>query len=152
LTLTQFLYVLGGSLIDYMLFQSLARDYMALFVLIAAPIALIALGLAFFKVQEQPLSHFIMVGILYMTRPKIRIWKRLDSYPTVLTEPPKEKEQPVIVSKHHLEKSELEMLAYNLDVVQPTQADEKKKMGAVTSMFEQLLKEQPQTAPVNSKK
>ncbi|MEI7962186.1 MAG: hypothetical protein WCI04_07660, partial [archaeon] len=108
------------------------------------------LGLAFFKVQEQPLSHFLMVGILYMTRPKLRIWKRLDSYPTVLTEPPKEKEAPVVINKHHLEKSELEMLAYNLDVVQPTALDEKKKMGAVTTMFEQLLREQPHESKVKS--
>jgi len=143
LTLTQFLYVLGGGLLDYILFQSLGKNYFGIFLLIGGPIAIIALSLAFFKVQEQPLSHFITVGISYLTRPKVRIWKRLDSYPTVLTEPPKKKEEEPIIIKKHLEKSELDQLAYNLDTFQSDKPEEKKKIGSITSAFEQLLKEQP---------
>jgi hypothetical protein len=150
LTLTQFLYCLGGGLIDYLLFQSLAKNYMAIFVLIGAPVALIALALAFFKVQEQPLSHFLMVGILYITRPKTRLWQRQDFYQSVLTEPMEEKKETIKAERHHFEKSELEQLDYNLDTVQPDKPEEKKKFGMLASAFEQILKEQP--APQGVKK
>ena len=115
LTLTQFLYVLGGGLVDYIMFQSFAANYFGLFLVLGIPVALLALGLAFFKVQEQPLSHFITVGILYLFKPKTRLWKREESYPTVLTEPTKKEKKEnenVAIPKHHLEKSELEQLAY----------------------------------------
>lgn len=145
LTLIQFLYVLGGALIDYFLFQSLAQDYFGLFLVAGIPIALISLGLAFFKIQDQPLSHFLTVGLVYMTKPKLRIWNRQTHFSPILTEPPvKETPEITAIPKHHLEKSELEQLAYDLDINRPTQAETKKrKFGAVTSAFEQILKEQP---------
>ena len=101
--------MLGGGLIDYLLFQALAVDYFAIFILIGAPIALISLSLAFFKIQEQPLSHFISVGLIYLTKPKQRLWKRQTNYKPILTAPPaKTKPETIIAPKRHLEKSELE--------------------------------------------
>jgi hypothetical protein len=153
MTLTQFLYVLGGGLVDYLLFQTLARDYFALFLLFGIPIALLALGLAFFKVQEQPLTHFISCAIIYFTRPKLRIWQRIDIFKPILTAPPKkEKKEEEPKEKRHLEKSELEQLAYNLDTAAPDKPEEKKKFGSVTTAFEQLLKEQPSKSKAESKK
>ena len=152
LTLTQFLYILGGSLIDYIMYETFGANYFGLFLLIGIPVALLTLGLAFFKVQEQPLSRFIVVGLIYLTKPKLRLWRRQTNFQPVLTEPPKKKVEPVAVSRHHLDKSELDQLAYNLDTFQSaTPQVEKKKIGAVTAAFEQLLKEQPkaQAAPAN---
>jgi hypothetical protein len=153
LTLIQFLYVLGGALIDYFLFQALGQDYFSLFLVAGIPIALISLSLAFFKIQDQPLSHFISVGLVYMTKPKLRLWSRQTNFSPILTAPPKKEENEIVATpKHHLEKSELEQLAYDLDVNRPTPAETKKrKFGAVTSAFEQILKEQP-TGQVKGKK
>lgn len=144
LTLTQFLYVLGGLLIDYLLFQAIARNYFAVFLVIGIPVTLITLGLAFLKVQEQPLSRFISYGLVYLSKPKLRIWQRDNNIKPIMTAPPKiEKKEPVIIPKHHLEKSELEQLAYSLDTATPIKPEEKRNFGRITSAFEQLLKEQP---------
>ncbi len=152
LTLTQFLYVLGGGLIDYLLFQSLARDYMAIFLIVGIPVALITLALAFVKIQEQPMSHFVAVGILYLTKPKTRLWKRKTDFVPILTEPLKKEKEEIAPVKHHLEKSELEQLAYNLDTFQSDKPEEKKKIGFVTSAFEQILREQPKAGAAKVKK
>ena len=143
LTLTQFLYVLGGGLVDYILFQSLGPNYFALFLIIGVPIALIALALAFFKVQEQPLSHFIMVGLIFLTKPKVRYWKRKTDFQPILTEPPKKAEVVASIPKHRLEKSDLEQLSYSLDTFASSKPQEESKIGQVAGAFEQLLREQP---------
>jgi hypothetical protein len=145
LTMTQFVYVLGGGLIDYILFQSVAAQSMGLFLFFAIPVTLIALSFAFLKIQEQPLTHFFTAWLVYLGKPKKRIWKRDQSFQPILTAPPKkDKSDVVIIPKHHLEKSELEQLAYSLDM--PSQVAppvEAKNFGKVAKAFEQLLREQP---------
>lgn len=142
LTLTQFLYVLGGGLIDYLLFQSIAQNYFAIFLIIGIPVALLTVGLAFLKVQEQPLSHFISVGLVYLTKPKIRIWQRNNTYKPILTAPPKPEIKKTVTPKHHMEKSELEQLAYNLDTAKTDETVKDKNFGKITTAFEELLKKQ----------
>lgn len=155
LTLTQFLYVLGGGLIDYILFQSLGQQYFTLFIICGAPIALIALALAFLKIQDQPLSHFITAGLVYLTKPKLRIWKRLDNYQTILTAAPEPVKKEVVEDEgRHLDRSALEQLAYTLDTSNPGQHDTQKhnRFGQVTKAFEQILKEQPAPKAAQGKK
>lgn len=146
LTMTQFVYVLGGGLIDYLLFQSLAQQSFALFLFLAIPITLVALAFAFLKIQEQPLTHFFTAWLIYLSKPKKRIWKRDSSFQPILTAPlQKEKNESVVIPKHHLEKSELEQLAYNLDMPSRAATTQTKNFGKVAQAFEQLLKEQPKT-------
>lgn len=143
LTLKQFLYLLAGGLIDYFLFQNLAKNYFAVFILIGLPVALIALAAAFLKIQEQPLAHFITAGLDYFTKPKMRLWQRHEAYEPVLTEPPKSKEKDKVAPiPKHLEKSQLEQLAYNLDTARPAQ-EKQQQFGQVSAAFEKLLKEEP---------
>ena len=54
-----------------------------------------------------------------------------------------EEKKEVAPTKHHLEKSELDQLAYNLDTFQNDKPEKEHKIGAVAAAFEQLLKEQP---------
>lgn len=143
LTLTQFLYLLGGGLLIYVLFQSLGKGYFAVFILLSIPIALTALGLAFLKIQEQSLSHFIVAGIQYLTNPKVRIWHRRTNFQPILTAPVKEEKIDIAPTKH-VDKSALDQLAYKLDT-QPLDKKEEKKLGSVANVFEKLLKEQPKT-------
>lgn len=77
LTLIQFLYVMIGGVIDYILFSILGPTSPALFFLIGGPIALLALAFAFLKVQDQPFSHFFLAFWTYLSRPKQRIWGRM---------------------------------------------------------------------------
>jgi hypothetical protein len=113
LTLIQFVYVLGGGVIIYLLYLSLHMRF--LFWILAAPIGLIALALAFLKIQDQPLSHFLKAGLVYLSRPKKRLWQRTGLVkPVVFAVAKKEKAAPAL-SKRRIEKSELEKLAQTLD-------------------------------------
>jgi len=145
LTLTQFLYLLGGGLIDYILFQSLGKNYFVLFIVIGAPIALLTLALTFLKIQDQPVSHFVTAGLAYLGRPKIRLWKREQSYTPILVNPPKIEKKDQVVETKHIEKSQLEQLAYALDTstIGPKEQAKQPKFGQITEAFEKLLKEQP---------
>jgi len=114
LTLIQFLYLLVGGIIDYLLMMTIGRSI--IFWIIAVPIAAVALALAFLKIQDQPLAHFVKAGIVYLRRPKIRIWRRKGYIAPIIKEAPgKKKETPPPAPKRRIEKSELEKLAQALD-------------------------------------
>jgi len=113
LTLIQFLYLIAGGVVDYLLFLSFKTSF--IFWVIGLPIALVALALAFLKIQDQPLSYFIKAGLIYLSRPKIRLWRRQGLAPTVLVNPPKKILKAPPPPKRKIEKSELEKLAYALD-------------------------------------
>ena len=74
LTLIQFIYVLAGAVAVYLLYLSFGTEL--IFWVLGIPTGLIALAFAFFKVQDQPLSHFIKAGLIYLGRPKKRVWQK----------------------------------------------------------------------------
>lgn len=138
LTLIQFIYVLTGGLTDYILFQSIGQ-YIWLFLLIALPIAVVALAMAFLKIQDQPLSHFILAGLEYLRQPKVRFWKRGSYVPPVIYEPHRKAQEtdlPVITK--NVEQSNLERLSYILDT-RPQEVAEDQNFGVITKSFEKLL-------------
>jgi len=73
LTLKQFLYLLGGVGVLAMLWFYLK---LTLFIIIAVPIAILVLGLAFYKVNGRPFVYLLGSLIKYMTKPKLYLWKR----------------------------------------------------------------------------
>lgn len=113
LTLLQFLYLLIGGVIDYLLFLMLEGSFV--FWLLGLPIAIFALALAFLKIQDQPLSYFVKAGLIYLSRPKIRLWQRQGLAPKIILAPVKKAAKAAIIPKRKIEKSELEKLAYMLD-------------------------------------
>lgn len=48
----------------------------SLFFIIAIPLTILLIAMAFYKPYGQPLGSFIIFGILYFFRPKIYFWKR----------------------------------------------------------------------------
>lgn len=139
LTLVQFLYLLGGGLIVYSLFQTVTSSK-ALFVILALPIAIVSVGLAFVKIQDQPLSHFIKAGLYYFTNPKVRFWKKEGFTPSILIAPPKSVQKEGFVAPKQVEKSDLEKLAHVLDTG-PLQGPEKKNFGRITTSFEKIIQQ-----------
>lgn len=114
LTLIQFLYLLSGGVVDYLLFLWLGTGFF--FWIFAIPIAIVALALTFLKVQDQPLSYFIKAGLIYLSRPKKRLWQRQGIQLTVVhAAPGKVQKTAPIVTKRKIEKSELEKLSQMLD-------------------------------------
>lgn len=113
LTLVQFLYLLSGGVICYLLFLTFGFNFF--FWILGLPIALVALALTFLKIQDQPLSYFVKAGFGYLSRPKIRLWRRQGFNPPRI-KAVKKKTTPIkIAPKKRIEKSELEKLAYSLD-------------------------------------
>jgi hypothetical protein len=113
LTLIQFLYILGAGVIDYLLFMVVKGGL--LFWVIGIPIALFAIALAFLKIQDQPLMHFVKAGFIYLQNPKKRIWQRRGLMPTIVYAPPKVEKKSLVPEKRKIQKSELEKLAQMLD-------------------------------------
>ena len=140
LTMIQFIYVLVGGLIDYLFFQWFGIKHLGIFLIIGIPIGLVALALAFLKIQDQPLSHFIKAGLVYLSNPKTRIWKKEEILPKVILQAPKEKPKSQLMpTKRQIEKSELEKLAYALDT-QGFSPAETQNFGRVSQIYESWLK------------
>ena len=119
LTLIQFLYLITGGIIDYLLFLSLKGSF--IFWILALPIGIFALALAFLKIQDQPLSYFVKAGLAYLSRPKVRLWQREGLDIAVVHSPIKKTEAAPPAPKRKIEKSELEKLAATLDTQTKTQ-------------------------------
>ena len=47
-----------------------------IFFIIAIPLTILIIALAFFKPYGQPLGSFIVFGVMYFFRPKVYFWKR----------------------------------------------------------------------------
>ncbi len=140
MTLIQFLYLLTGGIVDYILLTITGGNF--IFWIFGIPIAIASLGLAFLKIQDQPLSHFVKAGLFYWNRPKLRVWQRQGYTPPIFKEAPKAQKVEQPIAKHQIDKSELERLAQSLDT-QPIPAQEAKNFGKTSENFEKLLSEQP---------
>jgi hypothetical protein len=76
LTLAQFLYLLFGGLIVYIAYQLFFLNARAVFFLIALPVGLLSLGLAFVKIYDRPLPQFIKHAISFVSAPRERVWHK----------------------------------------------------------------------------
>jgi len=73
LTLKQFLYLLAGGGILAILWFYLT---LGAFLLIAIPIAVLVLGLAFYKVHGRPLIHVLGALFKYFSKPRLYLWRK----------------------------------------------------------------------------
>lgn len=73
MTLKQFVYVLAGGMLDYVCFLIFDTT---LFILLALPITLFFLAMAFAKVQDQPFPKFLQNFIIFLFIPKQRVWNK----------------------------------------------------------------------------
>lgn len=115
LTMVQFLYLLVGGIIVYFLFSTIAPVNGGLFLLTSAPIAVFSLAMAFLKVQDQPFPKFVKAFLIYLLRPKIRLWHKdgLSLSMKIVPEAKKDSDKPIVAKK--IEKSQLEQLTQLMD-------------------------------------
>lgn len=106
LTLKQFLYLLIGGGIIFLLFNILKFP---VFIIIAIPIAFFTILLAFFKIGNQKFGKFIANFLEFISKPDIYTWKKLPPQKTEEEPAPKiiEKAKPLkkIPEKHGLEET-----------------------------------------------
>lgn len=75
-TLKQFLYLLGAAgvaVVGLVLFN------IFVFIILAAPIAVFFIALAFVKISNQPLPTIVSNAVAYYTRPRLYIWKHVEA-------------------------------------------------------------------------
>lgn len=73
LTFKQFIYVAGGAGMIFILYTSLPFFFA---VLLIVPIGALALGLAFYKVNNRPFINILESAITFLTSSKMYIWKK----------------------------------------------------------------------------
>jgi hypothetical protein len=73
LTLKQFIYLLAGGMVDYILYKSL-DNWFGWFLIIS--VSAIALAFAFAKIQEQDFSYFLSSLTAFLSKPKIYTWNK----------------------------------------------------------------------------
>jgi hypothetical protein len=83
------------------------------FFILALPITLLFVALAFYKPYGQPLGSFVVFGIMYFFKPKIYIWKRTPERAVSVAQ--KEKIKEIVVVDKHLTSQSLSDLARLLD-------------------------------------
>lgn len=76
LTLKQFIYIAGGGGLCIVAFAYLPFILAAL---ISIPVAALAAGLAFYKVNGKPFVNILEAGFNYYTRSKLFLWKHRES-------------------------------------------------------------------------
>ncbi len=113
LTLKQFLELLFGAAFAYIIFRMVPGF---IFIFTGIPILLIALGLAFYKINDQPLEKIILAAISFYSKPQKRVWKKVPHLQnlTIKEEKP-EKPKKISFGEEINIKSRLEELAYILD-------------------------------------
>ncbi len=114
LTLVQFVYVLVGGMVIYFLFNTVGVADPVLFTAIALPLGFFTFALAFLRVQDQPFPRFFVASVVYLLRPKSRIWRR-DEAREELTIVPDAKPSNPLVPPKKITKSQLDQVIQALD-------------------------------------
>jgi hypothetical protein len=109
-TLKQFIYLAGGASVAVV--SVLFLGYF-LGAIVALPVVLLALALAFYRVNNRPFVNILESAFRYMTKDKLYIWKK--------NEPEKEKEGAVnkkysSLVVPNLSESKLKSMNWELDV------------------------------------
>jgi hypothetical protein len=76
LTLKQFIYIAGGGGLCILFFSYLPIIFA---LLLSVPVAALAAGLAFYKVNGKPFVNILEAGFNYYTRSKLFLWKHRES-------------------------------------------------------------------------
>lgn len=114
LTFKQFIYLAGGGGILFVLYKTLPFFFT---ILLGVPLAIFALLLAFYKINNKPFIYIVEAYISYMFQSKLYIWKK---------EVKKNETKEVVpgakpsIPLPKLSDSKLKDLAWSLDILDPT--------------------------------
>ena len=108
LTLKQFLYVLGGGAVIFLLYVFLP---LWLTFILGLPLGAFFLALAFYEVNGQPFIKVLESALNHYTKTRLYIWKKIEK-------PPKQEETKTKKNLYlpKLTESKLKELAWSLDI------------------------------------
>lgn len=89
-TMKQFAYLMGGGLLIYAIYQIFLpyENGIVYTVIVALPVAFLALALTFIKINDRPFEKFIVNYFQFLFSPKRRIWSRGYETPMVVIKTP----------------------------------------------------------------
>ncbi len=89
-TMKQFAYLMGGGLLIYAIYQVFLpyENNVIYTVIVALPVAFLALALTFIKINDRPFEKFIVNYFQFLFSPKRRIWSRGYETPMVVIKTP----------------------------------------------------------------
>jgi hypothetical protein len=111
LTIKQFLYLIGGAGVSYLIWISLPAFFA---VLVIIPVVTLALALAFYKVNNRPFVQTIENSMLYFFSNKLYLWKKEPKKIKRETTADEQQNEPSYIPK--LSESKLKDLSWGLDV------------------------------------
>ncbi len=116
LTLKQFIFLLGGAGIVFVIYSFSGSFFLAL--IFGAPFAILALALAFYKVNNQPFVKILENAFNYFVSGKIYVWNKSErekEKKTVRKEKGPVKQEPQIYMPA-LTENKLKDLAWSLNI------------------------------------
>ena len=110
LTFRQFAYLAGGGGMVFVIYKLLPL-WIGIFLIL--PIIILALALAFYKINNQPFIYYLQAGITYAITNKLYVWKQRLVKPSLKKEEV-EKEQTITLPR--MSGNKLSDLAWSLDI------------------------------------
>ena len=112
LTMLQFVYAVVGGGLAYVTFMSVPSPVGPFLGIL---IGMFTLAMVFLKINERPFLHFLLSLIVFMGRPRMRVWKRDESDFDVEIYKNPAKQTSVSFEEKHISKEQMQRLAENLD-------------------------------------
>ncbi|NTV44302.1 MAG: PrgI family protein [Candidatus Yonathbacteria bacterium] len=114
LTFKQFLYLVGGFGLSYMLYQFLPFFFAAILIL---PIVGLSIALAFLQINERPFINTLEAAFNYVVRSKLYVWKQEKKVMAQKTDAPVATPQALDqVKVPAISQSKLKDMAWSLDI------------------------------------
>ena len=113
LTFRQFVYLAGGAALCFLTYRFLPV-YIAF--LLIPPLALFALALAFYKINDKPFILILEAAIRYYLGSRLYLWQKKPTEVSVENKPAQAGSDALAVLSPKLSDSKLKDLAWSLDV------------------------------------
>lgn len=114
LTFKQFIYLLGGAGLSYVLWE-LLPSFIA--ILLILPVVGFSLALAFYKVNKKPFIYIVEAAIKFVTGTKLYVWKKEQKAKKTKEEKAQKKEEENSgVTIPRLSQSKLEDISWSLGI------------------------------------
>lgn len=114
LTIKQFIYLLGGAGLSFIIYTFVGNLYLSAIFII--PVVAFALALAFYKVNGKPFINVVEAAFTYYIGSKLYIWKKVDKTVTAKKAAENATAPDFYVPK--LSDSKLKDLTWSLDIKQ----------------------------------
>lgn len=127
LTLKQFIYIVGGAGLSFLVYMILPNIFFSLIPIIVIMGA--SFALAFYKINKKPLIHVVEYAFKYYIANKLYIWKKVNKTPEEVRKdnPLKDLKNYASVMVPKISDSKLKDLTWSLDIKESVYSNKNQK-------------------------